>query len=144
MPGTVLFGGEQEAAHRVEVFRLVREVDDDGVFVGLLARKHGSLTFPGQQHDVGFVASLVDSSSIDVMHLHLVEMLETRTDVILMMGQHQLMALGKHLMRQVEECLLVRGERSHDVVLMGVIFLDDQKITRISRQSRCPRLIYDS
>ncbi len=114
MPGAVLLGGEQEATHRVEILRLVREVDDDGVFVGLLARKHGSLTFACQQHDVGFVASLVDSRSIDVMHLHLVEMLQARTDVILMMGQHQLMALGKHLMRQVEECLLVRGERSHD------------------------------
>ena len=89
MPGAVLFGGEQEAAHRVEVFWLVRQVYDDGVFVGLLARKHGSLTFAGQQHDVGFVSSLVDSRSIDGMHLHLVEMLEARTDVILMMGQQE-------------------------------------------------------
>ena len=113
MPGAILLGGEQEATHRIEILWLVREVDDDGVFVGLLARKHGTLTFAGQQHDVGFVASLVDSRSIDGMHLHLVEMLEARTDVILMMGQHQLTALGKYLMRQVEECLLVGGEGSH-------------------------------
>ena len=45
--------------------------------------------------------------------LPVVEMLEARTDVILMMGQHQLTALGKYLMRQVEECLLVGGEGSH-------------------------------
>ena len=107
MPGAILLGGEQEATHRVEVFWLVRQVYDDGIFVGLLARKHGTLTFAGQQHDVGFISSLVDSRSIDGMHLHLVEMLEARTDVILMMGQHQLTALGKYLVRQVEECLLV-------------------------------------
>ncbi len=114
MPGAILLGGEQEATHRVEILRLVRQVYDDGVFVSLLARKHGTLTFACQQHDVGFVASLVDSRSIDGMHLHLVEMLEARTDVILMMGQHQLMALGKHLMRQVEEGLFVGGEGSHN------------------------------
>ena len=113
MPGAILLGGEQEATHCIEILWLVREVDDDGVFVGLLARKHGTLTFAGQQHDVGFVSSLVDSRSIDGMHLHLVEMLEARTDVILMMGQHQLTALGKYLVRQVEECLLVGGEGSH-------------------------------
>ena len=54
------------------------------------------------------------------MHLHLVEMLEARTDVILMMGQHQLMALGKYLVCQVEECLFVGGEGSHNF-LRGLI-----------------------
>ena len=114
MPGAILLGGEQEATHCIEILWLVREVDDDGVFVGLLARKHGSLTFAGQQHDVGFVASLVDARCIDIMHLHLVEMFETCSDVVLMMGQHQLMAFGKYLMCQVEERLLVGGEGSHD------------------------------
>lgn len=114
MPGAVLFGGEQEASHRHEVFGLVAEIHDDCILVGLLARQHGVLSLACQQKDIGLVTSPVDACRIDVMHLHLVEKLETRTDIVLMMRQHQLMALGKHLVCQVQERLFVRGERGHD------------------------------
>lgn len=113
MPGAVLFGGEQEAPHRHEVFGLVAEVDDDHILVGLLAGQDGTLSLACQQEDIGLIASPIDSRGVDVMNLHLVEGLDTRADVVLMMRQHQLMALGKHLMCQIEEGLFVRREWSH-------------------------------
>ena len=111
MPGAVLFGGEQETAHRVEVLGLVRKVDDYRILVLLLTGEDGLLSWSCQQKDVRAEAPAIDSRSIDLMYLHLVEGYEARTDAVEMMGQHQLSALGKYLVCQVEERLFVGSHR---------------------------------
>lgn len=107
MPGAVLFGGEQEATHHVEILRLVREVDDYRILILLLTGEDGLLPRSCQQKYVRAESPSIDSRSIDGMYLHLVEGHKAWSDAVEMMGQHQLTAFGKHLVRQVEECLLV-------------------------------------
>ena len=111
MPEAVLFGSEQETAHRVEILGLVRKVDDYRILVLLLTGEDGLLSLTCQQKDVRAEAPAIDSRSIDVMYLHLVEGHEARTDAVEMMGQHQLSALGKYLVCQVEERLFVGSHR---------------------------------
>ena len=103
MPGAVLFGGEQEAAHRGEILGLVRKVDDHRILETLLTGEDGPLSWPCQQKDICPITTLVDTRGIDLMDLHLIEGSEAWADTVIVMGQHQLMCFGKHLMCQVEE-----------------------------------------
>ena len=111
MPVAVLFGSEQEAAHRVEILGLVRKVDDYRILVLLLTGEDGLLSWSCQQKDVRAEAPAIDSRSIDVMYLHLVEGHEAWANTIEVVGQHQLTALGKYLVCQVEEYLFVGSHR---------------------------------
>lgn len=58
------------------------------------------------------------------MDSHLVEGLDARADVILMMRQHQLVVFGQYLVCQVEEGLFVRGKRGHDDGVGGIDGID--------------------